>query len=261
MACISRLTAVFIAPTTAITPFANARRRARCCSRSAFPASLRNTSAATRSIAARTPRSLRPATFTSPTVTATRGCTSTTPDGKHLMSWGEPGTDPGQFNLVHNICCDRRRLGVRRRPRKSSRPGLRWLGALSGAVEQLASTLRPVHGQRGRSALLHRRARADARLEPALSESRAASEHHHQHRRGARTHQPSPHAGLGAGEFVAPHGLAVDSRGDVYIGEVSYTAWNAVFPERPKPAHIRTLAEVRARLLKPGVSKPQIRPR
>src|SRR5215469_12720200 len=28
------------------------------------------------------------------------------PDGKLLMSWGEPGTDPGQFNIVHNICTD-----------------------------------------------------------------------------------------------------------------------------------------------------------
>ena len=28
------------------------------------------------------------------------------PDGKHLLSWGEPGTAPGQFNLPHNICCD-----------------------------------------------------------------------------------------------------------------------------------------------------------
>ena len=29
-----------------------------------------------------------------------------TPDGKRLFSWGEPGTDPGQFNIAHNICCD-----------------------------------------------------------------------------------------------------------------------------------------------------------
>jgi hypothetical protein len=28
------------------------------------------------------------------------------PDGKLLFSWGEPGTDAGQFNLVHNIACD-----------------------------------------------------------------------------------------------------------------------------------------------------------
>src|SRR3984957_15465639 len=29
-----------------------------------------------------------------------------TPDGKRVTSWGEPGTDPGQFNIAHNICCD-----------------------------------------------------------------------------------------------------------------------------------------------------------
>src|SRR5512146_1061220 len=27
-------------------------------------------------------------------------------DGRRVMSWGEPGTDPGQFNIAHNICCD-----------------------------------------------------------------------------------------------------------------------------------------------------------
>ncbi len=29
-----------------------------------------------------------------------------TPDGKLIQSWGEPGTDPGQFNIVHNIVAD-----------------------------------------------------------------------------------------------------------------------------------------------------------
>ena len=28
------------------------------------------------------------------------------PNGKLQFSWGEPGTDPGAFNIVHNICCD-----------------------------------------------------------------------------------------------------------------------------------------------------------
>src|SRR5437762_27323 len=28
------------------------------------------------------------------------------PDGRLLKSWGEPGSDPGQFNIVHNVCCD-----------------------------------------------------------------------------------------------------------------------------------------------------------
>src|SRR3954467_7038637 len=26
------------------------------------------------------------------------------PEGKRLFTWGEPGTDPGQFNIVHNVC-------------------------------------------------------------------------------------------------------------------------------------------------------------
>ena len=28
------------------------------------------------------------------------------PNGKLLMSWGAPGTDPGEFNIAHNITCD-----------------------------------------------------------------------------------------------------------------------------------------------------------
>src|SRR5207249_10861904 len=28
------------------------------------------------------------------------------PRGRHLLSWGEPGTDPGCFNLPHNIATD-----------------------------------------------------------------------------------------------------------------------------------------------------------
>src|SRR5437870_928433 len=33
------------------------------------------------------------------------------------------------------------------------------------------------------------------------------------------------HAGLDPGQFISPHGLAVDSRGDIYVGEVSFTNW------------------------------------
>jgi hypothetical protein len=44
------------------------------------------------------------------------------PDGKLLMSWGEPGTDTGQFNLVHNVCCDADGLAhVRSRKSSSAR--------------------------------------------------------------------------------------------------------------------------------------------
>ena len=32
-------------------------------------------------------------------------------------------------------------------------------------------------------------------------------------------------AGTDLGKFLAPHGLAVDRHGDIYVGEVSFTNW------------------------------------
>ena len=58
-----------------------------------------------------------------------------TPDGKLIKTWGEPGTDPGQFNIVHNIVNRRRRLGLCRRPREPPRPGVRRQRQIRGAVE------------------------------------------------------------------------------------------------------------------------------
>src|SRR5262249_38789961 len=47
--------------------------------------------------------------------------------------------------------------------------------------------------------------------------------------------------GLEAGKFLAPHGLALDSRGDIYVGEVASTDWQTSFPETPQPKSIRPL--------------------
>ena len=49
------------------------------------------------------PRCRRKATSTSRTATATPCVHKYTPDGKLLMSWGEPGTGEGEFNIVHKI--------------------------------------------------------------------------------------------------------------------------------------------------------------
>jgi hypothetical protein len=48
-------------------------------------------------------------------------------------------------------------------------------------------------------------------------------------------------AGQGPGQFLSPHGLAVDSRGDLYIGEVSYSAWPSLYPGEPVPRVLRSL--------------------
>jgi hypothetical protein len=39
--------------------------------------------------------------------------------------------------------------------------------------------------------------------------------------------------GEGPGQFIAPHGIAADSRGDVYVAEVSNTYWPQFFGTKP----------------------------
>ena len=45
-------------------------------------------------------------------------------------------------------------------------------------------------------------------------------------------------AGEKPGEFVAPHGVALDSRGDLYVAEVSWTAKGS---QETPPREIRSL--------------------
>jgi hypothetical protein len=50
--------------------------------------------------------------------------------------------------------------------------------------------------------------------------------------------------GLDAGKFLAPHGLALDSRGDIYVGEVGVTTWKTSFPDTPRPKIVRCLQKL-----------------
>ena len=53
------------------------------------------------------------------------------------------------------------------------------------------------------------------------------------------------HKSLGPTEFLAPHGLAVDSHGDLYVGEVSWTNWPQTFRDKPRPDNLRSLHKFR----------------
>ena len=50
--------------------------------------------------------------------------------------------------------------------------------------------------------------------------------------------------GLEPGKFIAPHGLALDSRGDIYVGEVSYTEYPRLFPEQKVGWRMRSLQKL-----------------
>jgi hypothetical protein len=52
-------------------------------------------------------------------------------------------------------------------------------------------------------------------------------------------------SGLPPAQFSAPHGLAVDSHGDIYVGEVSWTAWQTYTnPGQPVPPTLRSLQKL-----------------
>ena len=50
--------------------------------------------------------------------------------------------------------------------------------------------------------------------------------------------------GQETGKFLSPHGLAVDSKGSIYVGEVSYTNWPSTFPGVPVPKYLRSLQKL-----------------
>ena len=146
-----------------------------------------------------------------------------TADGRHLGSWGEPGTDPGQFNLPHNVGVDRHgRVYVADRENfrvQIFEPDGRF-------ITQWNNLYRPC------GLCVDRRGDGDLVYVGELCSSVSVSEGIRNlgarvqmfttgGERVARIGAPLP--GSGPGEFVAPHGVAVDSRGDFYVGEVSWT--------------------------------------
>jgi hypothetical protein len=167
------------------------------------------------------------------------------PDGKLLFSWGEPGTDPGQFNIAHNICCDpegwvyvadrenhrvqvfdgngkyEAQWGNMHRPsglfmERGARQPRFYIGEIGGGMA--VNYDHPGIGPR--VSIYTQKGELLARL-------------------GNRP------AGLQKGQFISPHGLAVDSRGDIYVGEVSFTNWGNRYKGEPFPLGLRSLQKLR----------------
>jgi len=144
-----------------------------------------------------------------------------TAGGRLLFSWGEYGTDPGQFNLVHSIAVDASgRVYVA--DRENHR--VQIFDAEGTFLEQWVNMHRPcglhVDGDLAYVGQLptHLAVNADY---PNIGA--CVTVHDLSGRRLARLGDVRP--GEGPGQFVAPHGLAIDSRGDLYVGEVSWSAY------------------------------------
>lgn len=161
-----------------------------------------------------------------------------TPDGKLILSWGAPGTDPGQFNIVHNIAADADGF-VYVADRENHRVQVfdghgryetQWNNLHRPCALCACGKGRPtfIIGELGPGLAVNRDV---PNLGPRLTLVDADG------KRIARLGgETGP--GLENGKFLAPHGLAVDSRGDIYVGEAGVTNWSASFPDRPMPAEV-----------------------
>jgi DNA-binding beta-propeller fold protein YncE len=161
-----------------------------------------------------------------------------TADGQYVRSWGEPGIDAGQFIRPHNIAVDDQdRVYVADREchrvqvfdadgtfitmwNNIHRPdgmtigpdGNIYIGELNGI-----DGVDDAPGMGHRVSILNKDGTLLARL-------------------------GDPIEGELPGQFIAPHGIGVDSRGDIYVGEVSYTIRGR---RMTPPREVRSLSKLR----------------
>ena len=128
-------------------------------------------------------------------------------DGSLLLSWGEPGEAPGQFRLPHSIWVDKqKRVWVP--DRENGR--IQIFNAQGEFLDQWTELGRPTDifiDERGTVYV----SELTQRVSIFASDGKLLA------------HWDSQGQDKETALFLAPHAIAVDSRGDIYVGEVSKT--------------------------------------
>lgn len=161
------------------------------------------------------------------------------PGGRLLLSWGKPGTGPGEFNLPHNICCDtdgwvyvadrenhrvqvfdangryEKQINNMHRPSGLAITPGKCPCCIVGELQAYQPVNRSTPNLGARISILDQQSNVLARIDRGIG------------------------PGTGPGQFISPHSIVLDSRGDMYVGEVIAADWLAVFPEKPQPSKAR----------------------
>ena len=143
-------------------------------------------------------------------------------DGKHIKSWGESGADPGQFSIPHNICmigtdrvavCDRENFRVQVFTTEGEYVDQWHLHHPACITEGRGDDTNLYVGEMGPPTVQNFVPNLGNRVVVMSPDGEMVS------------HFGSPVAGEGPDQFIAPHGIATDSQGNVYVAEVSWSFW------------------------------------
>ncbi|MGA8706445.1 MAG: peptidyl-alpha-hydroxyglycine alpha-amidating lyase family protein [Steroidobacteraceae bacterium] len=164
-------------------------------------------------------------------------------DGRHLRTWGGGGSEPGQFNLPHNICCDEDGW-VYVADRENNRVQIfdgrgQFETQWTGLRRPCAMCIEP--RRRGNLYIGELAVFCPLELLPVDEGPRLsviARDGHIEARLGGRG------PGLSPTELFAPHGIAVDSLGNIFLGEVIAATWGHYFPGRSLPAKIKAFRKL-----------------
>ena len=166
------------------------------------------------------------------------------PDGKWLKTWGGPGSDEGQFNLPHNIHCDADGM-VYVADRENHRIQIfdgegryeaQWNNLHRPSALFMTQGPCPLCFV-GEIAPYMAVNRDTPNLGPRITILQAGR------RVGRLDSRDGP--GTRADQFTSPHAISLDSRGDLYVGEVTVAAWPSLFPGKPLPEKLNSLKKFR----------------
>ena len=158
---------------------------------------------------------------------------------QYLFSWGDYGTDPGHFNLPHSVCTDSEgRVYVA--DRENHR--LQIFDAQGNYLTQWNNLHRPC-GLHIANDLVYIGQLLPQYPFNADYPNIGACITIHDLSGKQLVRLGDSRFGEEPGQFIAPHGLAVDSRGDIYVGEVSWTTYGQSLDPPRKVRSFRKLVK------------------